>query len=58
MAKGRPRALIQTEDRSGQGLMEYSRTKRFSSGKCCRIQVTRWCCIDLLSWQRLSDKWI
>jgi hypothetical protein len=37
IAGSRSRAFIQTEHHPGQGLIEYSRTKRFSMGKCCRI---------------------
>ena len=37
IAKSRSRVSIQTEHHPGRGLVEYSRAKRFSMGKCRRI---------------------
>ena len=37
--------------------MEHSRTKRFF-GKVLSDQLTRWCCIDRLSWHGLRVKFL
>src|SRR5258707_3427361 len=53
MAKSRSRALNQTEH-SGPGSDRLLPDKAILHAEVLSDQLTRWCCIDRLSWQRLS----
>ena len=67
MARSRSRAFDSTEHHPGQGLISVQWGKAVLHGEVPSDQLTRWCCIDRLSWpglpgtskpnrQRLIDK--
>jgi hypothetical protein len=52
MAKGRSRALNQTELPSWLRSDRLEPDKAILHAEVLSDQLTRWCCIDRLSWQR------